>query len=126
MKNERKLYLEHYVYMATEDSYEEGELDKYGTDYVEYIHRVFDSIPELTKYLEEHYYIPSENWRYDELNNSLLTSYFVDFDGIRAKQTEIDQWKKGEKRLWSATVYLHLKVITEHPFDPKEWNFQEE
>lgn len=69
-------------------------------------------------------YIP-ENWidfgaDFNEERGRFDGDVLVDAENSEASPSEIEEWKKGEKRLWNCHVVARLEVRSVRPFGPED------
>lgn len=96
-----------------EDSYEEGELG-YARSWDFDVRGEQDSAEDLIKAIVKETYL--FDFKVDEfsfMDGAIQTSDLVDEESIKADKHDIELWKKGEKTLYSANMWLHLECISD-------------
>lgn len=96
-----------------EDSYEEGELG-YARSWDFDVRGEYDSAEDLIKAIVKATYL--FDFKVDEFiftDGAIQTSDLVDEESIKADKHDIELWKKGEKTLYSANMWLHLECISD-------------
>lgn len=96
-----------------EDSYEEGELS-YARSWDFDVRGEYDSAEDLIKAIVKETYL--FDFKVDEfsfMDGAIQTSDLVDEESIKADKHDIELWKKGEKTLYSANMWLHLECISD-------------
>ena len=94
-----------------EDSYEEGELG-YARSWDFDVRGEYDSAEDLIKAIVKETYL--FDFKVDEFiftDGAIQTSDLVDEESIKADKHDIELWKKGEKTLYSANMWLPLECI---------------
>lgn len=116
-----------------EDSYEDGEgAFVNARDLKEYDGTRFNSLQEVISLIAKRDiynddYIKPENWmafEYDDKNGTLRldTDVLVDVDNYPADDSDIEQWKRGELKLYNAhyNVYVRCEYTAVVPKDAIE------
>ena len=96
-----------------EYSYEEGELG-YARSWDFDVRGEYDSAEDLIKAIVKETYL--FDFKVDEFiftDGAIQTSDLVDEESIKADKHDIELWKKGEKTLYSANMWLHLECISD-------------
>lgn len=96
-----------------EDSYEEGELG-YARSWDFDVRGEYDSAEDLIKAIVKETYL--FDFKVDEFiftDGAIQTSDLVDEESIKADKHDIELWKKGEKTLYSANMWLYLECISD-------------
>ena len=96
-----------------EYSYEEGELG-YASSWDFDVRGEYDSAEDLIKAIVKETYL--FDFKVDEFiftDGAIQTSDLVDEESIKADKHDIELWKKGEKTLYSANMWLHLECISD-------------
>lgn len=108
---------------ASEDSYENGELDsiyEYSVKELKGTYSSFaalkEAISKITEFSAGQHAIGFfEDGRID------VQSGLLDFDGVPASQREIKDWKNGNARLATAYMTMHVDVVSnKHPITEEE------
>ena len=96
-----------------EDSYTEGELDSAGSWDFD-VRGEYDDAQDLIKAIvKETYLFDFDLSGFYFMDGAIQTSDLVDDESIKADKHDIELWKKGQKRLYSANMYLPLEVVEE-------------
>ena len=96
-----------------EYSYEEGELG-YARSWDFDVRGEYDSAEDLIKAIVKETYL--FDFKVDEFiftDGAIQTYDLVDEESIKADKHDIELWKKGEKTLYSANMWLHLECISD-------------
>ncbi len=104
---------------SVEDSYEEGELTGPGTSHVILAESIFIDAPTpdaLIKKLSSRYGLPEGRDAWSAFDDRLECSLLVDDDNMEATPRDVDAWKVGKKRLWSAHISVYVAHVSmRHP-----------
>jgi len=123
MNANEKIYVKSYVAYTTEDKYGEGEVGR--TNYAwdgedNAVSGRFDTIEDALKAVCEKncFGFKRENWQNVGLEIEGEDGRFdfdtlVDENNSEVSQHEIENWKKGSKRLWNCHLEVFLGVVTE-------------
>lgn len=108
----RKFLVEAIEGELTEDSYGKGEIGRPISSLYENVGKTFDSFEEMVEYLNRHYIIPErkENWFAFEPGRYTV-QFLSDEDWLESSKREIEAWKKGELKLYSAMFNIYFKII---------------
>lgn len=101
------------VVECCEDSYEEGE-GEYVNEWDFDVRGEYDSAEDLIKAIVKATYL--FDFKVDEfvfMAGAIQTSDLVDEESIKADKHDIELWKKGEKTLYSANMYLSLECVSD-------------
>ena len=96
-----------------EDDYENGEGD-FVNSWDFDVRGEYDSAEDLIKAIVKATYL--FDFKVDEFiftDGAIQTSDLVDEESIKADKHDIELWKKGEKTLYSANMWLHLECISD-------------
>ena len=133
MKDNERIYVKGYDCESVEDNYENGESlspdsswtsgDTGFKNDAEGYATVLDALEAVCR--NENFDFVRENWtsrgtecgeEYGLFNGNVL----VDDDNSQASPSEIEKWKKGEKRLWSCYLHVRLEVRTVRELAPAD------
>ena len=96
-----------------EDSYEEGELG-YANSWDFDVRGEYDSAEDLIKAIVKATYLfDFDVEEFGFTDGAIQTSDLVDEESIKADKHDIELWKKGEKTLYSATMWLPLECVSD-------------
>ena len=96
-----------------EDSYEEGELD-YANSWDFDVRGEYDSAEDLIKAIVKATYLfDFDVEEFGFTDGAIQTSDLVDKESIKADKHDIELWKKGEKTLYSANMWLPLECVSD-------------
>ena len=96
-----------------EDDYENGEGD-FVNSWDFDVRGEYDSAEDLIKAIVKETYL--FDFKVDEfsfMDGAIQTSDLVDKESIKADKHDIELWKKGEKTLYSANMWLPLECISD-------------
>ena len=96
-----------------EDDYENGEGD-FVNSWDFDVRGEYDSAEDLIKAIVKETYL--FDFKVDEfsfMGGAIQTSDLVDKESIKADKHDIELWKKGEKTLYSANMWLPLECISD-------------
>ena len=118
MAEKYRLYVTHAWKEWAEDSYGDGEIGRRNEyDMSRDAQGVYNSWQQIAKALglteDPEAWIGFDGPR-------LLCQQLEDDDGTEAFPEEIERWKKGELRLWSATYNFEIQLVTEKTPTAKE------
>ena len=102
------------VIETSEDDYEKG-MGDYVNSWDFDVRGEYDSAEDLIKAIKKETYLFDD---YDIkdfsfYDGSITTSAIVDEDNMTADKRDIEEWKKGEKMLYIADMYLSLECVSD-------------
>ena len=97
-----------------EDSYEEGE-GEHVNSFGEKVNKSFSSGEELLEYISNNIlYHNAKKEHYNIMDDGrIVTSVLVDVDNSSASKSEIEEWKKGNGKLYSANYNFYVTLTHE-------------
>jgi hypothetical protein len=97
-----------------EDSYEEGE-GEHVNSFGEKVNKSFSSGEELLEYINDNIlYHNAKKEHYNIMDDGrIVTSVLVDVDNSSASKSEIEEWKKGNGKLYSANYNFYVTLTHE-------------
>ena len=112
--NGYKLTLKNWDADIYEDSYEEGEGERVNS-FGEKVNKSFSSGEELLEYINDNIlYHNAKKEHYNIMDDGrIVTSVLVDEDNSAASENEIEKWKKGDKKLYSANYNFYITLTQE-------------
>lgn len=114
---EYEFFIKGYDVTVAEDTYEGGE-GKVVNEYYNDVNKTFDSAEEMFKYINDNIIYSEEKFTLFE--GRLETDLLVDKDQSPASESEIEEWEKGEKELFSARYSFFVKIIIKKEFSDDE------
>lgn len=95
------------------DDYENGEGD-YANSWDFDVRGEYDSAEDLIKAIAKETYLFDFGIKdFVFTDGAIQTTDLVDEESIKADKHDIELWKKGEKILYSATMYLPLECVSD-------------
>ena len=133
MNANEKIYVAGFWCETTEDNYETGEdPGKHGASWGNWginfdTGRPFDTVGQaLAAVCESNCfkYVP-KSWidfgkEYGDEYGRFDGDVLVDDENTEATPDEIEEWKKGEKRLWNCHIVVRLEIRSIRPFGPDD------
>ncbi len=98
-----------------EDSYEEGE-GKYVNEWDFDVKGTYDSAEDLIKAITKATYLfdfDVKDFAFDEEQSAIISTDLVNEESIKADKHDIELWKKGEKKLYDANLWLYVQCISD-------------
>ncbi len=119
LPKEGKLVLQSYTVDIYEDDYNEGE-GKMVNYWDERLNKEFDNGKDLLDYIKNsvvysedaHFHIDEEGYLYGNL--------LVDSESVGASKTQIERWKKGDEKLFSANYRFIITIVQEETLSQEE------
>jgi len=110
--SDSKIRIDHISVDVYEDSYEEGEGEHYDTYTFDADN---DSVPvnSLVEYLSNLLGVSDNPKDYSIMDSVVHYSQLVDKDYNRPSNSEKEQWKRGDLKLYSANYTIHVTLIDE-------------
>ena len=102
---------------SIEDDYEHGESIEPGSSRTILAESIFMDAPTpdaLIKKLSSRYGVPENRDAWSAFDDRLECSLLVDDDNLEATPRDVDAWKEGKKRLWSAHVSVYVALVSTH------------
>jgi hypothetical protein len=109
-----KLTLKSWDADVYEDDYNEGE-GSHVNSFGEKVNKSFSSGQQLLEYISEnilYHTVKKENCNIMD-DGRIVTSVLVDVDNSSASNSEIEEWKKGNKKLYSANYNFYVTLTHE-------------
>ena len=112
LKEGFKLFLESWDADIYEDDYEQGE-GAHANTIEDKVNKEFDSVDALIAYInKEITFGDTKKEHFDVMEDGrLVTSLLVDNDNSPASKREIEVWKKGDLKLYSANYNFWVKLV---------------
>lgn len=113
--NGYKLTLKNWDADVYEDDYNEGEGNQVNS-FSEKVNKSFASGEELLKYISNnvlYHDVKKEYYSIMEDDGRIVTSVLVNEDNLAASENEIEKWKKGDKKLYSASYNFYITLTQE-------------
>ena len=98
-----------------EDSYEHGEGKRAG-EWDFNVKGTYDSAEDLIKAIVKEtglFNFDVKDFVFDEEQSAIITSDLVDENSNVADEKDIELWKKGEKKLYTANLWLWVQCISD-------------
>jgi len=98
-----------------EDSYEDGE-GKYVNEWNFNVKGTYDSAEDLIKEIVKEtglFDFGVKDFVFDEEQSAIMTSDLVDENNNVADKKDIELWEKGEKKLYTANLWLYVQCISD-------------
>lgn len=110
--SDMKLLVTHLAKEAVEDSFEQGEIGNLQLVMDEKIGKIFNSMAEFQKYCKDSWGLEDKKDNWSVIDNRLIYSSLEDEEGIAPYPTELADWKKGKKKLYSVYYDFVVQLIT--------------
>jgi hypothetical protein len=113
--NGYKLTLKNWDADVFEDDYNEGEGEQVNS-FSEKVNKSFASGEELLKYISKNVLykdVKKEYYSIMDDDGRIVTSILVDENNSAASENEIEKWKKGDKKLYSASYNFYITLTQE-------------
>lgn len=122
-----KYYVEGWWAETYEDRYEEGEVSSrssanWDSDSNHDSKREFSSVEEALRHVTEANYFDwtKDAWEWDEYNGEFRGCFLVDEDNSEASDRQIEDWKKGDERLWNCYLNVRIQKIMKSPLSDED------
>lgn len=118
-----KLLVTHMMKEITEDSFEQGEIGQNRLIQDEKIGKKFDSFDEFKKYCEKDWGLESTEDSWVVIDNQIIYDRLENENGDVASEIQIEKWKQGREKLYSANYVFLVELITssENEDDIRDW-----
>jgi hypothetical protein len=119
------IILKRMVADTTVDTYEEGETDEFGTSWDMKFNKTFsgdNAGKEILSFINDNIIYAYPDYEAKDFivgESTIQTDMLVNAENSQAEKSEIEEWKKGKKKLWNAHYWIHLvyDVPVESKFD---------
>jgi len=129
MKSNERIYVKSYDCESTEDDYENGESLRPSSSWTSEDTRFknaedgYATVEDALKAVCENEFFDfvKENWiafgkDYGDEFGRFDGDVMVDVENSQASKSEIEEWKRGEKKLWNCHVHVYLEIRTVREF----------
>ena len=108
-----KVNLKYWVADVYEDNYEQGEGDHVNS-FDGKVHKTFEFVDDLIRYISTNIlYKDVSKEEFDIQDGVMSTSLLVDEANVPATDSEIELWKEGEIKLYSANYSFYVQLVEE-------------